>query len=124
VAWARCLWHRPVAFHAVLACLLYALTAYPAMIAAYREQVTSRQDVYRLAQAMQLENAIVILKSRAGFGIRADDLARNGTTLDGPVLYARAHATPEQLRVAFPGRSIWVYTRDDPQQAGRLTPVD
>jgi hypothetical protein len=124
VDWGRRLWGRPVALHAVLICLLYALTAYPAMIPAYHEQVTSRQDVYRLAQAMKLENAIVILKSRPGFGMRADDLARNGTTLDGPVLYARAHATPEQLRAAFPGRSIWVYTRGDPHQPGRLTPVD
>ncbi len=54
VAWGRRLWDRPVALHAVLACLLYALTAYPAMIAAYHEQVTSRQDVHRLARAMKL----------------------------------------------------------------------
>ena len=75
---------------------------------------------------MRLENAIVILKGQPDFmhGMHAVDLARNDTTLDAPVLYARAYATPEQLRATFPGRSIWVYTRADPRQPGRLTPVD
>ena len=61
------------------------------MIAAYHEQVTSRQDVYRQARAMKLENAIVILQGAAArlrkrAGMNMKDLARNGAILDAPVL--------------------------------------
>ncbi|HEY0836615.1 MAG TPA: hypothetical protein VGE72_22080, partial [Azospirillum sp.] len=122
-AWGRRVWERPVVLHALLVCLCTLAMTHPFLWTAYRTQIAERQDLYRLAGEMKLDRAIVIVRTTPGLGLIAEDLARNGLSVDGPVLYARPDAVPEDLRKAFPDRSVWVYERGSPDEPGRLTPA-
>ncbi|HYH22852.1 MAG TPA: hypothetical protein VD995_29940 [Azospirillum sp.] len=119
----RRVWERPVVLHAVLVCVATLALTHLFLWPTYRAQIAERQDLYRLAADMGLDKAIVIVKTTPGLGLIAEDLARNGLSVDGPVLYARPDAAPEDLRKAFPDRSVWVYERGSPDEPGRLTPA-
>ena len=122
-AWGWRVWERPVVLHAVLVCVATLVLTHLFLWPTYRAQIAERQDLYRLAAEMRLDKAIVIVKTTPGLGLIAEDLARNGLSVDGPVLYARPDAVPEDLRKAFPDRSVWVYERGSPDEPGRLTPL-
>jgi hypothetical protein len=122
-AQARVWWDRPLAVHAALTGVLYLLTACPFALMAYHEQVEARQEPYRLARAMGLQDSIVVIKTTSGLGMLAKDLARNPPLLDAPVLYARGDVGSAALRRAFPHRTIWIYERHDPAAPGRLVPM-
>jgi hypothetical protein len=121
--WLRRWRDRRYGVHAVLVTGLYLVTAYPFIISDYHQQLLRRQEVYHLAEAMNLTQAIVLIKSRPDSGFQAKDLVRNGINLNQPILYARGMTPIEELRARFPDRTIWIYERVEEGQPGRLTPA-
>ena len=92
--------------------LAYSVTVLPVLAPYYRQIVSERQDLYQQAAAMTLTNAVVLVQDGPGkiWKMEPDDMARNGLDANGPVLYARADKTTvQELRSAFPDRSIWIY---------------
>ena len=71
--------------------------------------VRERMALTELVRERQLAGAIVFLRTGSG-SMRARDLTRNGTTFDGPVLYAldRGDANRETL-ARYPGRTGWIF---------------
>jgi hypothetical protein len=76
---------------------------------AFRHQVHQREEPYRLAANLRLDDAIVVIQVTSGIGIRAEDLARNDTRLQGRVLYARRGSSVADLHRWAPARSVWIY---------------
>jgi hypothetical protein len=92
--------------------LVYCVVAVPVLAIFYHQIVEQRQDLYRQVEQLGLANAVVLVKDGPGkiWKMEPDDMARNGLTADGPVLYARADKTNEtELKATFPTREIWVY---------------
>jgi hypothetical protein len=83
-------------------------------------------DLYDLVEEAKLNNAIVLVRSDVGLRLRmgASDLYRNWPDLHQPVLYVAGQAPVEQLKLKFPERSIWTYTRDDQSTVGNLARID
>ena len=97
-----------------LACLsvVYSLVAVPFLGLYYRQMISERMDLYTQVQELGIADAVVLVKDGPGqlWKMEPDDMARNGLTADGPVLYARADKTDEaQLHETFPNRTVWVY---------------
>lgn len=106
----------PMAKRLLCLSLVYNLVALPFLAGFYRQMVTERMDLYAQVQSQGLTNAVVLVKDGPGrlWKMEPDDMARNGLTADGPVLYARADKTTEaELHHAFPSRQVWVYECPD-----------
>jgi hypothetical protein len=100
------------------------VVAVPVLAVFYHQIVEQRQDLSHQVELRGLSNAVVLVKDGPGkiWKMEPDDMARNGLTADGPVLYARADKTNEkELRDTFPNREIWVY--HCPSDACELTQV-
>ncbi len=121
--WARRLWNRPLAVCAMQVSVIYILVELPFAFATYHRQVESREEPYHFASAQRLDKAVVVVETSSGDGFLAEDLVRNDEALKARILYARAGVTAGELRRALPGRSIWVYTRDDPESLARLESI-
>ncbi len=92
--------------------LVYGVIALPFLAVFYHQIVEQRLDLYDQVERLGLSNAVVLVEDGPGkiWKMEPDDMARNGLTADGPVLYARADKTDERaLHAAFPTREIWVY---------------
>ncbi|MBV8974935.1 MAG: hypothetical protein JOY74_07425, partial [Sinobacteraceae bacterium] len=94
---------------AVLLSGVYIACALPFAYDAFRRQVNQREEPYRLAASLGLDDAIVIIEHASGPGLIPTDLARNDVRLQNRVLYARAGSTVEELHRWSPARSIWIY---------------
>ena len=83
--------------------------------------VRQRMALTDLVRERQLTSAIVFLRTGSG-SMRARDLTRNGTTFDGPVLYAldRGDANRETL-ARYPGRTGWIFQYDSATGSGTLS---
>ena len=94
---------------------------------AYHEHhvVEERLDLERLVEREELTNAIVIVLDGTGVARRMPpyDLTRNGTSLDGEILYVLdlGPDTPRQLRTHFPKRQLFRYRRAPREVHGTLT---
>lgn len=94
---------------------------------AYHEHrvVEERLDLERLVEREELEDAIVIVSDGTGVARRMPpyDLTRNGTALDGEILYVLdlGADTPRQLRAHFPKRQLFRYRRAPDEVHGNLT---
>ena len=106
--------------YSVICAFLYLVVLWPLAALNVHRQVLNCEEPYRLAKAGGLDNVIVIISSPSAIGLRLEDLVRNPPSMDAPVLYARASADPSALRRAYPGRSIWRYSRGDPKLPGVL----
>jgi 4-amino-4-deoxy-L-arabinose transferase-like glycosyltransferase len=121
---------RPVlAASAALFCVFSLLSAQariPVVAVAFHRIISERMDLYDLVEEAKLNNAIVLVRSDVGLrlGMDASDLYRNWPDLHQPVLYVGGQAPVEQLKLKFPERSIWTYTRDDQSTVGNLTRID
>ena len=105
--------------------LIYTAVALPFLAVFYESIVDQRMDLYRQARDLNLTNAVILVKDGPGkiWKMEPDDMARNGLTADGPVLYARADKIDEQgLRHAFPTRELWVYQCEDDECRLRKEP--
>ncbi|WP_141342757.1 glycosyltransferase family 39 protein [Bradyrhizobium sp. USDA 3458] len=108
----------------LVACLLYLLGTWPLVVTGFRLEVFSRQEPFRLATQLVTGNAVVIQDTASAFGLHYDDLVRNPPSMDAAVLFARSDADTAALREAFPGRSIWRYSRPDTTRPGKLERID
>jgi hypothetical protein len=100
---------RRVVVGALLVSGVYVVCALPLACNAFRHQVNQREEPYRLAAGLGLDDAIVIIQASSGPGILAEDLARNDTGLQGRVLYARPGSSVAELHRWSPARSVWIY---------------
>ena len=94
---------------ALLVSGVYVACALPFAWNAFRQQVNQREEPYRLAASLGLDDAIVIVQASSGPGMKAKDLARNDTRLQGRVLYARPGSSVAELHRWSPARSVWIY---------------
>lgn len=87
-------------------------------------EIRRRTEPFRLAREMNLNGALVFLRTGSGDMLRRD-LLRNGATFDGPVLYALdlGPRNREVLR-GHPGRACYVYEYDPIRETGQLNPYD
>jgi len=96
--------------------VVYGLVALPFLGQFYRQIVTERQDLYRQVTVMGLNHAVVLVKDGPGsiWQMEPDDMARNGLSADGAVLYARADKVDAAtVQAAFPDRDLWIYSCRD-----------
>ena len=85
--------------------------------------VVQRQDMYREVERTGIANAVVLVASSTAplRPMRPADLARNGTTLDRPVIYALdLKGRIDELRALLPDRSFFRYERKRGWVAGSL----
>lgn len=86
--------------------------------------VTERMDLQRLVESEGLRNAVVIVSDGTGVARRMPpyDLTRNGTSLDGEVLYVLdlGAETRARVRTHFPERDLFRYQRPARQVRGTL----
>ena len=94
---------------AVLVSAVYVVCVLPFTWNAFRQQVHQREEPYRLAADLGLDDAIVVIQAPSGPGILGADLARNDTRLQGRVLYARRSSSVAELQRWSPARSVWIY---------------
>jgi len=103
----------PVGLRLIRLSVVYGLVSLPFLGWFYHQIISERMELYDQVTAMKLNNAVVLVQDAPGhiWKMEPDDMARNGLTADGPVLYARADKVgTEGLRQAFPERSLWIYS--------------
>jgi hypothetical protein len=119
--------------HGLTVSLIYCILSYPFIAYRYHSIIWERQDIFRLTQAAQLSNAVVLIKSDIGilWSMPAWDLARNEPGLKENVLFANGvgaltgpTADAGAIRHLFPDRSLWIYERDPGNPHGQLRPAD
>ncbi|HMM75028.1 MAG TPA: hypothetical protein PJ986_04925 [Gammaproteobacteria bacterium] len=109
-----------IAVHLTAAALICGLVSIGPALFAYHHQIERRQEPFRLAAERGLVDAVVIVDRQINDGMITEDLARNGATLDSSVLFARRGTNADELKEAFPSRSIWLYTASPGESQGRL----
>ncbi len=121
--------------HLLAISVLVSLTQLPSFMFRSKQLIEELQDVrFQVAQA-GLHDAVVLVTAGPGqlWPMDPSDLARNGLTLDGDVIYAhgpRMFAGPitpaeidrtvHALRDQFPRRSVWLYERVPGRLPGQL----
>jgi hypothetical protein len=86
------------------------------------EEIRGKTELFESVRRAGLRNAIVFLETGSGSG-HPGDLARNGITFDGDVLYVRDFGVGNrELLDLHPGRKAYVYRWDETSKRGSLTP--
>ena len=121
--------------HLLAISVLVSLTQLPTFVFRSKQLIKESQDIrFQVAQA-GLHDAVVLVTAGPGqlWAMDPSDLARNGLTLEGDVIYAHGprmfdgpitpaetDRTVHALREQFPGRSVWLYERVPGRLPGRL----
>ena len=108
---------------AIVASIVYGLATFVALNFEYRRPMQDRMDVYHVAEAAGLRDAIICLDTPSGwmFPLAEKEFARNGFDANGPVLYIRCSlVTQPEIQRAFPDRDIWAYAIAKGDLHGRL----
>jgi hypothetical protein len=105
--------------------LIIAACSLPAFLFYMNRMTVERMDLYDQVAAAGLDHAVVFVKSGTGLlrPMPVGDLTRNGTRIEGPVIYA--HDLGErnaELVALFPDRTFWRYERQPSEVRGRLEP--
>jgi hypothetical protein len=97
---------------ALLASLVFQLAYLPPRLQREHQIVVERQSVYEQVRRAKLSNAVVIIAEATSptRPMYPFDLARNGLTLDQPVIYANDRRPLNgMLRTLFPDRRFFLY---------------
>lgn len=118
--------------------ILFALARIPFNAAAVRENIQSRQDLYRQVESQNIQNAVVLIgnvgvdpasqrRDREGLirDIPAKDLVRNDLYFKNKVLYALESSRNENRRLMdyYPDRKFYSYARERDAAFGEIIPL-
>jgi hypothetical protein len=87
----------------------------------YSKDIQERRKPFELAKEMKLDKAVVFLSTGSGTMTRAD-LARNGITFDGPVLFVHDLGQKNRrLLERYPGRRAYYFRYDETSRSAEIS---